>query len=212
LEKKKALIIANGDLKKGPVLRSLRKEHEFNDNYMIICADGGYYNCLKLGLYPDLIIGDMDSIGKKEKDIRYISFGTDKDESDTHLALDFALKKNMEKIIIIGATGDRLDHSLANIFLLASPSIKNNDVLILTNRCEISVIRKTSFIRGKVGQTVSLFSLAPSTYVIRTEGFKYPLANEELLFSPARGLSNIFTSENAVIDIKKGCIAIFKNF
>ena len=72
--KKKALIIANGDINKDPLLKLLKKEHSFDDGYMIICADGGFNNCIKMGLYPDLVIGDMDSIEKKEKDIQYLSF------------------------------------------------------------------------------------------------------------------------------------------
>ncbi len=212
MDKKNALIIANGDINKDSLLKRLKKEYGFNEDYLILCADGGFYNCLKLGLYPGLVIGDMDSIEKKEKDIQYLSYSKEKDESDTHLALDYALHNNVKKVIIIGATGDRLDHSLANIFLLASPFIKNRDVCILNHNCEISVINKTTYLKGKVGQSISLFSLIPYSSIIRTEGLQYPLNNEKLIFSPVRGLSNVFTSENALIEIKKGCLAIFKNF
>jgi thiamine pyrophosphokinase len=210
--KKKALIIANGDIDKDPLLKLLKKEHGFNDDYTIICADGGFNNCIKMGLYPDLVIGDMDSIEKKEKDIQYLSFAKGKDESDTHLALDYALKNHKEKIIITGAIGNRLDHSLANIFLLANPHVKDQNICILNHNCEITVIKKNSILKGEPGQTVSLFSLLPYSFIIKTEGLQYPLVNEKLLFSPVRGLSNVFTSKKAIIDMEKGCLAIFKNF
>jgi thiamine pyrophosphokinase len=212
VDKKKALIIANGDIDEKTLLKTLEEEYAFDDEFMLICADGGFHNCLKMGLYPDLVIGDLDSIEKKEDGIKYISYNKEKDESDTQLALDYALRINMEKIIITGAIGNRIDHSLANIFLLANPTIQNEDVCIVDHHCEIKIIKKTSYLKGKINQTVSLFSLAPYSYIIRTDGLKYPLNNEKLIFSPVRGLSNVFTNENAFIDMGKGCIAIFKNF
>lgn len=215
----RAIIVSNGDIKK-PALtyKRITSEYGFSSKDLIIGADGGAKNSLKLNLTPDVIIGDMDSIEKEAKtklnaisnNIKYIKTSPDKDKSDTHLAVEYAVKLKVKKIIITGAIGDRLDHSLANIFMLSSFFLKNMDVKILTDTSEISVVRKSCSIKGKTGNIISMFSLTPYTYFIKTTGLKYVLEEEKLFFSPIRGLSNIFTQDVANIKIRGGIILLIK--
>lgn len=217
----KVIIVMNGIIKDcGLIYKRLTQDYQFDKNAgrLIIAADGGAQNCLNMRLTPDIVIGDMDSITIKvvesissgKKPIKFINSIPEKDESDAQLAVDYAAGLGAKKILIIGATGGRIDHTLANIFLLASPSLEKSDTRILTENSEFFVTKKSCQFTGTAGKTVSLFSLSPYTSFIKTSGLKYKLKNERLLFSPVRGLSNTFTGTKARIEISEGTLLIIK--
>lgn len=216
-----ALVVANGRINNYHLtLRRLKKEYGFTDDSIVLAVDGGVKNCINMRIFPDLIIGDMDSVNIKlmeklnsnKKEIKFINASTHKDESDTQLAVDYLIKQGFKKIIIVGALGDRIDHTFANLVLLASPEYDNTDIRIIDEETEISVIKKSSEINGEKGKRVSLFSLSPYTHFTATKGLKYRLKNEKLMFSPVRGLSNEFTDDTASIKIKKGVLLIVKDY
>lgn len=219
IKKIKSLIVSNGLIKNpGVIMQLLQNNYNFNNNHLIISADGAVKNCLKLKILPDIIIGDMDSINLNDKKIlkdlnhkiNYIKFPHDKNESDTQLALDYALENDIKNVILTGALGKRIDHTVGNIFNIASEKFKNLDIKIIDENFEISVLRQSGEIKGTKGSIISIFSLSPYTYFINTEGLKYKLKEEKLFFSPVRGLSNIFEDDKAVINIKEGCLLLMK--
>lgn len=214
-----ALIVANGCMENPAlVLEILLDNYHFNNKYLIISADGAVKNCLKLKLIPDIVIGDMDSIEEGDKEMIeshtintvYVKSPAEKNESDTQLAMEYALRNKIKNIILIGALGKRIDHSLANLFNIASDRFKDVNLRILDDNYEISILRNSGEVKGIIGNTLSIFSLTSSTYFINTDGLKYKLQNEELLFSPIRGISNIFEKKSAQIDIKDGIILLVK--
>jgi thiamine pyrophosphokinase len=217
-KKDTALIIANGIIINPEKLRKiLLSGYCVPERTMIISVDGGLSNTLRMGFRPDLIIGDMDSIDRsKEKEISglaevdHITSNPQKDQSDTQLAVDHAVKLGMGSIFITGATGGRIDHTLANILLLASPGLNDISSSIITDDSEISVLGSSASIAGSPGKLISIFSLTPYTYFTGTSGLKYPLLDEKLYFSPVRGLSNKFTEESAEINIREGKLLIIK--
>ena len=215
----RAVIITNGEIKNHSSLyKILTSKYSLSCKDTVIAADGGAENCLKMNLIPDIVIGDMDSIkkdttrqlGLKSKKIKYISSSPTKDESDTQLAVEYAVNLNAGKIIIIGATGGRIDHSFANLVLLASRDYNNLDIRIIDENSEIFVIKKSTEITGEKGKKISIFSLSPYTYFTCTTGLKYKLKNEKLFFSPVRGLSNEFIENTANINIKRGQLLIVR--
>ena len=217
----KVIVVTNGIIGDYSLIyKRLTRDYKFDINAgtLIIAADGGAKNCLNMRLAPDIVIGDMDSITIKviesitsgKKPIKFINSIPEKDESDTQLAVDYAVGLGAKRILIVGAAGDRIDHTLANLFLLASPSAENKDIRILTENSEIFVTRKSCGIAGTAGKMVSLFSLSPYTNFIKTSGLKYKLKNEKLLFSPVRGLSNSFIGSKATIEISEGTLLIIK--
>ncbi len=209
-----ALIIANGTIRDYERIRELMSSYCRNDP-IIISADGGIENTYKLGLKPHIVIGDMDSLDRKKYEklssgVRFISADPEKDESDTRLAVEYARDKGIRDIIIIGAAGGRLDHTFANMLILASPELKYASVKIITEDSEISCMHGSGKISGKAGNIISIFSLAPYTSFIKTSGLKYPLVGEKLYQSPVRGLSNVFTSDEASLEFDKGRLLIIK--
>ncbi len=153
-------------------------------------------------------IENMEKIKKKE--ISFVNYKQDKDESDTQLALDYLVDLGFNNILILGAFGSRIDHSLANLLLLCNPKYENTEVKIITEENEIFVLQKSGTIKSEIGKKISIFSMTPYTYFIKTLGLKYSLKDEKLLFSPIRGLSNEFTKNSAKIMFSEGKILIIK--
>ena len=217
--KTSALLVANGQME-NPVLlmKLLTDAYHFNNKFLIVSADGALKNCLYLKLIPDIVIGDMDSICEDDKKILkiynskalFIKSPYEKDESDTQLALEYLVKGNIKNILLIGALGKRMDHSLANLLNIYSEKLKNTEIKIIDENYEISVLRQSAQIKGIIGNTLSIFSLTPSTYFINTDGLKYKLQEEKLLFCPIRGLSNTFEKETVQLDFKDGVLLLMK--
>ncbi|TET50259.1 MAG: thiamine diphosphokinase [Actinomycetota bacterium] len=215
----RAIIIANGFI--GDPARTYKRMagyFGFSRDDIVISADGGASNALKMGLVPDVVIGDMDSIKfkvkekirKKSAKTRYISTSPKKDQSDTQLAVDYALGLGIKKLMITGAVGDRIDHTLANIILLSSPGLEDIDARILTDNSDMFVIRKPVTINGHPGKIITLLSLSPYTYFSGTRGLKYELREEKLIFSPVRGLSNEFTEKKVHLGVREGVLLVIR--
>jgi len=215
-EVKKAIIVANGKMKNLARIKQNISVAGFSCPDLIIGADGGTKNALLLGLVPQTVTGDMDSIDPeikamlKNKKAKFVQEPPSKDYTDTHLAVREAIRQGAEKIIILGATGERTDHSLANILLLADPFLAGRDIKIISSAEEIFTVCGPATIQGGKGKQISLFSLTPYTFFKETTGLKYKLEDEKLLFSPVRGISNEFSSSQAGLDISEGILLVIK--
>lgn len=202
-------IFANGEL---PDLEKARRLLR-SDDY-IICADGGTRHSLALGLTPNLVIGDMDSIetdqwrGLEKAGVSIELFPGDKNETDLELAIHRALELEPKEIIILGALGGRLDQTLGNIALLnvslhASRSIRIDDGVE-----EIFFCRDHAQIHGKSEDIVSLIPWGSPVYGVQTENLKWPLQKETLHPDRTRGISNEMTGEVAMIKISSGLLLV----
>jgi thiamine pyrophosphokinase len=218
-EKTSALLIANGQIENPVLLMELLTNlYNFNNEFLIVSVDGALKNCFYLKLVPDIVIGDMDSIC--ENDIKilktskpkalFIKSSCEKDESDTQLAMEFLVKNNIKNIILVGALGKRMDHSFANLLNISSEKLEYTEIKIIDESYEFSVLRQSTEITGTIGNTLSIFSLTPETYFIDTDGLKYKLHEEILLFCPIRGLSNIIEKEKVRLDFKDGVLLLMK--
>jgi len=209
---KRVIIIANGDLKNPAYYRDLIEKGDF-----IICVNGGSSHALAIGVRPDLLIGDLDSlpnevrrkIMKANPELR--EYPAAKDKSDLELALEYALELKPDQIIVLGALGgERADHGFLNILLLNLCLKRNIPALIVDETHEISLYDKSFIINGNRGDYLSLFALSEAVHSIRTEGLKYPLVNEDLFFSSSRGLSNEFIADQASVTFSAGLILAVK--
>lgn len=213
---KQAIIFANGNLSN----ISQAKKIITKDDY-IVCADGGVKRVIRIGLIPHVIIGDFDSIPGDLRNklsqykIDWVKYPEKKDKTDFELAIDFVLKKKYKNIIIFGLLGDRLDHFLANIFLLEKIHTQNNSlkIKIIEGNKEAVFVNKELELKGNIGDLVSLIPLNNTIDDIKLYGLEYQLNNKPLLFGSTRGVSNTMTKKSAKIIIKKGIALIvhFKN-
>lgn len=201
------LVFANGDL----------EEIEWIRPYLemataVIAADGGTRHLWRLDHLPDGVIGDMDSLPGEARqwlnaaNIPLIMAQEDKDETDLELALLYTAKRYDEAILIFGASGGRLDQTLANILLLAHPALKSRRVEILARYERAWLVTADSEIQGDAGDTVSLIPLGGDVLVRNTEGLLWPLTDEILTFGPARGVSNKMTASVAKVSVASGTL------
>ena len=174
-------IFANGEI---PDLERLRDMIQPDDR--LIAADGGYHAMVKLGLTPERVIGDLDSLLPEEIErltqmgVPLERYPVDKDETDLELAINRALSFNFQELRIAGALGGRLDQTLGNLFLLAQPNLAGKDVKLEDGTEQVFLIRDTAEIIGRVGDTVSLLPLGGPAQGVVTEGLKFPLKSEGL--------------------------------
>jgi thiamine pyrophosphokinase len=181
---------------------------------MVVCADGGVHNAQRLGLQPDLIIGDLDSLGAGEQqrlqqagivvDVHPIA----KDETDLELALLWCARRQVSKVTLLGALGGRPDHMLANLLLLSDRRLKAIEICLRSRSWQAWIVRHDLTIAGSPGDTVSLIPLSARVTGVHTDALEYPLRGETLYRGPARGVSNVMLGAQARVTFDVGVLAV----
>ncbi|NTV91109.1 MAG: thiamine diphosphokinase [Clostridiales bacterium] len=193
--------------------------HYFNCADMVICADSGASHLKKLGITPDFLIGDMDSIDPQDlqelqkKGVITVRHPVEKDMTDSELALETAADKGCTRVFILGATGTRLDHSLANVFLLKRLHDKGISGIIADEKNELTLIDSEICLsrNGEQDLRISLIPMTPFVSGVTTEGLYYPLDNAFFEMGTTWGVSNEFTGDEARITIKEGLMLVVKS-
>lgn len=181
----------------------------------IICADGGSRHAINMRLMPDVIIGDMDSSAVqyidyyRKKGVEVIQYPRDKDKTDTHICVEFALAFSSE-IILLGATGSRIDHMIANISLLKLGMDRNIPISIMDNKNHIRMIKDSIVLEGNKGDFFSLIPFSEKVEGISTKGARYELTDAEMELGDPYGVSNCFEAETVEISIRKGYLLVIK--
>ena len=172
----------------------------------VICVDHGYNLARKDSITPHLIIGDFDSMELSfETSALVIQLPVEKDETDTLAAVKHSINLGHKEIIIIGGMGGRLDHTLANIQCLAYGLHHGIRMELRDGRNVASIhFPSTLYVPAKTGYCLSMFSFSQTCEGLTTEGLKYPLSDYTLNHDFPIGISNEFTSREAVITFRKG--------
>ena len=203
------IIFANGNLP------NLEKAHSLicPDDF-ILCADGGTRHALALGLTPNVVIGDLDSVTEeerrkmKEMGVEVMEFSMDKNETDLELTINHALTLEPEQILILAALGGRMDQTLANIALLSDPRLSTFDVRLTDGVEEIFFCRDQAKVEGRSGDIVSLIPWLGEVTGVFTENLRWHLHHETLYPEKTRGISNEMTSDVATVSITSGLMLI----
>lgn len=197
---KRAWVFTNGELSRVP--KVMRRAGD-----ILIGVDGGTKHILKLGLKPDLIIGDMDSVGKIPAGVKVIRYPADKDFTDTELAIKYCEEKKIEEVVILGFLGRRLDHMISNLMLMAKSQLK---IKVIEGSQEMQICRDKIAITGEKGDFVSLIPLLGDCEKVTTIGLKWRLQGETLKAGKGRGVSNVMTGKTATVSLTKGCLLVVK--
>jgi thiamine pyrophosphokinase len=213
---RRAIIFANGVLNHPEAVRD-----SIQSDDLIIAADGGGRLCRKLGLIPNVLIGDFDSLD--EEDLSYFSergaeiirFPTRKDFTDLELALLHCRSLAIQEVTIFAALGARWDQTLANLLLPAASILRGMHIRLVDGPQEVRLMREgqESVVRGRPGDTLSLIPVGGDVQGVTTQGLEYPLQGETLYLGATRGLSNVFLGETALVKLKEGillCVVIRK--
>lgn len=202
---KRALLFANGE---APERKFMLPFLETDD--LLIAVDGGLRHLKSLGLTPDMLIGDLDSVTAGEvaeaeaQGVEVRRYSVDKDETDLELALLAAVERGVDEILVFAALGGRLDHSLANLALLALPQLERRRVTFENGREEVFLIRGEAEIKGRAGDVVSLLPFFDAAEGVETRDLKYPLRRETLLPEKSRGISNVMLKNRAGVSLQSG--------
>ena len=182
----------------------------------VIAADGGLRLSPILGLRVDVVVGDMDSVSAAElaaaeqAGARIERHPTDKDATDLELALDTAVTGGAIEITVVGGTGGRLDHLLANAQLLAGDRYAGVKLRWLTG-AEIVVVcdhMRPALIEGTPGELVSLVPVGGTAGGVVTTGLRWGLEGEDLVFGSTRGISNKLSDDRATVSLREGRLLV----
>lgn len=204
----KAFVFTGGSI----CVENITEKPEADD--IIIAADSGYNNALAMGLTPHLLVGDFDSLGKKNipSGIKTVELPAEKDVTDTHVAIDAAIENGAEQIVIIGGLDGRLDHTLSNLAILRDLFDKNIYAVITDGVNRVRYIRSTSTLLAR--SRYKYFSLIADDEKVKgidIEGGKYPLKNAAILRKHQYAVSNEITGNCALIAVKKGGLFIVES-
>ena len=209
----KIFIISGGHL--GDPIFFKKKMAEIG-NTLIIACDGGVRHLQKLGIEPVVIVGDMDSIEPSQpasysaEGVKIIKYPANKDFTDTELALDYALNLKPTAIYIWGALGGRIDHALANVFLLRKGQKAGIKTYLIDEYCEAFVVDKEAAFVDAKGVTVSLFAFSSKVEGLSLSGFVYPLQDAVLTMGESLGVSNIINDVHAKISVRTGNLLVIR--
>jgi thiamine pyrophosphokinase len=208
-DQRRAIVFANGLIDDYSVIPPLIEQGD-----LIIAADGGARHCNRLGLRPDYLIGDFDSLPAEEllvfahNGAKLIRHPAQKDYTDLELALLHARSAGVAQILVFGGLGARWDQTLANLLLPASTDLLNIHIHLIDGKQEMTMLRSGEkfTIHGDPGDTVSLIPISGDAYGVSTQGLEYPLDDETLHMGATRGVSNSLLEDSGSVSVKQGSL------
>ena len=178
----------------------------------VICADGGLLHAKTMGITPDLVLGDFDSLENKAllSGLSTLQLPVEKDDTDTMAAIKLGLEKGYRSFWITGGMGGRSDHTFANYTALLY-LVQHGAEGILTDGWEfVTVLGEGIYsYTGKVGWGLSVFPFGCAEAVFSESGVYYPLKEHTLTADFPLGVSNTVTEDPAVLQVHRGNILLF---
>jgi thiamine pyrophosphokinase len=208
----KAIVVAGGDAAAEDAAHLVGAD-------LVIAADSGAEWLAARGIRPDVVIGDMDSIDPALLE-RLAADGvtierhpTDKEASDAELAVDRAVESGATEVVLLGAVGgERLDHQLANLFLIGDPRLHRTQLRIVSGGTSVRTLHDGDnlTLEGGEGALVTLLSIDGDAVGVRTHGLRYPLDGETLQLGRSRGLSNVVLHPPASVSLERGTLLVIE--
>jgi thiamine pyrophosphokinase len=206
---RRAIIFANGPVSDLDAARAVLRPGD-----RLIAADGGLRHLRALGLRPEVLVGDLDSVEAGEAaaleaaGVEVQRYPARKDETDLELALRLAMADGAAEVLILGALGGRWDQTLANLLLLAHPDYRARRVRLLDGWQQVYLAQGEAVIEGEPGDTVSLVPLGGDALGVTTTGLEYPLEAGRLPFGGTLGISNVLVGSTATVRVAQGLVAV----
>lgn len=207
----RAVILINGHL--ADVERA-RRHIRAGDR--VICADAGARHAVAMGLVPDVVVGDMDSLIPEQRlalaelGVRFEVYPVLKDKTDLELALRLAVAEGATEIDLLATQGGRLDQSLANLLLLARPEWASLRVRVIEGGQTAWVMRggQMAQVTGTAGDILSLVPLAAEVTGVNLSGVRWPLHYATLNLGDTLSISNVLNGPAAQVEIGDGLVLI----
>lgn len=201
-----ALIIANGAPPSSALARRLAAAAD-----LVICADGGANHAVRLGVRPDVILGDLDSITastrKRFRGVPSLRIA-EQESTDLEKAIRYALLHRCTEIIVVGATGKRLDHTAGNLGCFRKFGVRCA-MRFIDDDGELTLVGRDASLRTRRGELLSLIPLERCSGVTTT-GLKFGLRNASLELGVREGTSNRALASKATVSVKKGTLLLYR--
>ncbi len=207
----RVVILINGHL---PDLEQARRHIRAGDR--LICADAGARHAIAMGLVPDVVVGDMDSLSPEQRvalaeaGVRFEVYPALKDKTDLELALRLAVREGATEIDLLATQGGRLDQSLANLLLLARPEWASLRVRVIEGHQAAWVMRggQATEVPGVAGDILSLVPLAADVTGVYLSGVRWPLHAATLTRGDTLSISNALVGPVARVEIGEGLVMV----
>ncbi len=180
---------------------------------LVIAADSGADRAVELGIRPDVVVGDLDSVSidtlaelRVDPGVTIDEHPAAKDETDLELAMLRALDAAADRIVVTGLDGGRPDHQLANLLLLADPRWARVTVDAELDGASVRVVHHRRQLDAPAGSLVSLLPIGGAAEGVTTTGLSFPLARETLPAGSPRGVSNIAQVADPAVGVERGTL------
>lgn len=181
---------------------------------LVIAADSGYKNSKLCGVKPNILIGDFDSIGEVPSDVEEVlQMPPEKDLTDTQLAVEVAIERGADEIVIISGTDGRLDHTLSNLAILEGLWNRNIRCVLTSGQNRVRYIKNSGHIllREKNFKYFSVIACDSVVKGVSIKGAKYPLNNLKLTKTLQYAVSNEIDGNCSLITVKRGGVYIIES-
>lgn len=204
----KAFIYGGGAIFAENIIEKPKKED------LVIAADSGYLNARAMGERVDILVGDLDSLGSSSvpDGIELIKLECEKDFTDTQAAVEIAIERGCDDIVIIGGIGTRLDHSLSSIGILSDMKARGVHCYITNGYNRVRYLENDSLLVPRTGyKYLSLVALDKVCRGVSAEGCKYPLKNAKIFRNNQFAVSNEIEGNIALISVRKGALLVIES-
>lgn len=204
----KAFVISGGEI----FARYITERPEAED--IVICADSGYKNAVELNIHVNILVGDFDSLGKIPDDVdEIVRVPTEKNLTDTQLAVDIALNRGANEIVIVGSTSGRFDHALSTLSILEILAARKIGAIVVNGQNRIRYLKNSGLIllRSDNYKYFSLIAVDELAKGVSIEGAKYPLNNKTIKRGEQFAVSNEILKNCALINVRKGGLYIIES-
>ena len=182
---------------------------------LILAADAGYQNAQALGVMPDVLLGDLDSVAlpKLPENLTVLRVPAEKDFTDTQMGVEEALRRGASELIIIGGLGGRIDHELSNLAILELLAKSKAPTTLTNGKCRVRFLRNGSTLipRSPHYRYLSLIAADKTVRGVSLKGCKYPLQNAKLSRLNQYAVSNEITENCALVSVKRGGVWIIES-
>lgn len=182
---------------------------------LCVCADAGLRAAQQLGIQPDFVVGDFDSLGSVPAGGNVVTYPAEKDDTDLLLAARYAVAQGCRELVFYGALGGRLDHTIANLQMLRLLADADTAGILIDAGHRVTLQRggmwnsRQVYRKPQTGKWyLSLFAMTPVCEGITSAGVAYPLEHGTLRASYPLGVSNEILGEQAEISVEKGDLLV----
>ena len=208
-----AVLICGGSLSAAFLSKVLEKY----ETPVVYAVDGGLTVADRAGIVPDYLVGDFDTaeeglVEAYEKRCVTLRHVPEKDATDTELAVDDALKRGADEIVLLGATGSRMDHTMANIHMLYRIRQQGKLGCIVNENNRISLYDSSFSVKRErlFGTYVSFLPFFGNVTDVTLKGVKYPLAGAVLTAGNSLGISNEAIEETMEVSFSSGYLLMIE--